>query len=59
MLGYADSLPMSTMGTATATPTSTNSFFEDSTLSVLNQELQIKKKKKKCPKMQLVPSFCN
>ena len=49
---------MSTMGTATATPTSTNSFLEDSTLSVLNQELQIKKKKK-CPKMQLVPSFCN
>ena len=49
MLGYADSLPMSTMGTATAIPTSTNSFFEDSTLSVLNQELQIKKKKKKVP----------
>ena len=36
---------MSTMGTATATPTSTNSFLEDNTLSVLNQELQIKKKK--------------
>ena len=45
ILGCADSLPMSTMGTATATPTSTNSFLEDSTLSVLNQELQIKKKK--------------
>lgn len=57
--GCADSLPMSTMGTATATPTSTNYFLEDSTQSVLNQELQIKKKEKKGPQMQLVPSFCN